>query len=131
MEIVLRRYGNSTVAVFPPTVLKDLGLSAGQSMIMNTTEDGKIVLARKRKYILADLDRNSTVAVFPPTVLKDLGLSAGQSMIMNTTEDGKIVLARKRKYILADLLAQCDPKVPPPADMGLWDAAKPAGQEVW
>ncbi|CCD29331.1 Antitoxin component of the ChpB-ChpS toxin-antitoxin system [Candidatus Glomeribacter gigasporarum BEG34] len=74
---------------------------------------------------------NSTVAVFPPTVLKDLGLSAGQSMIMNTTEDGKIVLARKRKYILADLLAQCDPKVPPPADMGLWDAAKPAGQEVW
>src|SRR5260364_271208 len=55
MEIVLRRYGNSTVAVFPPTVLKDLGLSAGQSMIMNTTEDGKIVLARKRKYILADL----------------------------------------------------------------------------
>src|SRR5260363_227129 len=73
---------------------------------------------------------NSTVAVFPPTVLKDLGLSAGQSMIMNTTEDGKIVLARKRKYILADLLAQCDPKVPPPADMGLWDAAKPAGDVV-
>lgn len=74
---------------------------------------------------------NSTVAVLPPPVLKDLGLSAGQSMTLKTTEDGKIVLARKRKHTLADLLAQCDPKAPPPADMGLWDTAKPAGQEVW
>lgn len=74
---------------------------------------------------------NSTVAVFPPPVLKDLGLSAGQSMTLNTTTDGKIVLARKRKYTLTDLLAQCNPKAPPPADMGLWDTAKPVGQEVW
>lgn len=74
---------------------------------------------------------NSTVAVLPPPLLKDLGLSAGQSMTLNTTADGKIVLARKRKYTLADLVAQCDPKAPPPADLELWDAAKPIGQEVW
>lgn len=74
---------------------------------------------------------NSTVAVLPPPVLKDLRLSAGQFMTLNTTEDGKIVLTRKRKYVLADLIAQCDPKVPPPADLALWNAAKPVGQEVW
>ena len=74
---------------------------------------------------------NSTVAVLPPAVLKDLGLSAGQAMTLNTTDQGEIVLARKSKYRLADLIAQCDRKAPPPADLALWDAAKPAGQEVW
>jgi antitoxin ChpS len=74
---------------------------------------------------------NSTVAVLPPAVLKDLGLAAGQAMTLGTTERGEIVLAAKKKYVLADLVAQCDPKVPPPADLALWDVAKPAGQEVW
>jgi antitoxin ChpS len=32
---------------------------------------------------------------------------------------------------LAEMLAQCDPKAPPPADLALWDAAKPMGQEGW
>ena len=74
---------------------------------------------------------NSTVAVLPPAVLKDLGLSAGQCMTLDTTDEGQIVLARKRKYVLADLIAQCNPKAPPPADLGLWESAKPVGQEVW
>ena len=74
---------------------------------------------------------NSTVAVLPPAVLKELGLSAGQSMTLQTTEEGAIVLARKKKYSLADLIAQCDLKAPPPDDLGLWDVAKPVGQEVW
>ncbi len=74
---------------------------------------------------------NSTVAVLPPAVLKDLGLTVGQTMTLGTTDRGEIVLAVKKKYVLADLIAQCDPKAPPPADLALWDAAKPAGQEVW
>lgn len=74
---------------------------------------------------------NSTVAVLPPPLLKNLGLSAGQSMTLVTTDDGKIVLARKNKYTLTDMLAACNPKAPPPADMEIWDAAKPAGQEIW
>jgi antitoxin ChpS len=74
---------------------------------------------------------NSTVAVLPPAVLKDLGLAAGQAMTLDTNDLGQIVLARKRKYVLADLIAQCDRRAPPPADLALWDAAKPAGQEVW
>ncbi len=74
---------------------------------------------------------NSTVAVLPPTVLRDLGLTAGQPMTLKTTNDGKIVLAHKHKYQLTDLIAQCDPKAAPPADLALWDKAKPIGQEVW
>lgn len=74
---------------------------------------------------------NSTVVVLPPAVLKDLGLAAGQAMSLDTTERGEIVLASKKKYVLADLIAQCDPKAQPPADLRLWDVAKPAGQDVW
>lgn len=74
---------------------------------------------------------NSTVAVLPPAVLRDLGLSAGQSMSLDTTSDGKIVLIRKHKHVLADLLAQCNPDAPEPSDLVIWDAAPPAGQEVW
>lgn len=74
---------------------------------------------------------NSTVAVLPPAVLKDLGLSAGQAMTLDTTDQGEIVLAPKRKFVLADLIAECDLAAAPPADLGLWERAKPAGQEVW
>ena len=55
MEVILRKYGNSTVAVLPPAVLRDLGLVAGQAMTLDTTDQGSIVLARKKKYSLADL----------------------------------------------------------------------------
>ena len=74
---------------------------------------------------------NSTALVVPPPVLKDLGIGVGQHLTLDTTPDGRIVLTPKRKYILADMIAQCDPKARPPADLGLWDVARPAGQEVW
>jgi len=73
---------------------------------------------------------NSTGAVFPPAVLKDLNLKAGVSLTMGTTADGKITLMPKRKYRLSELMAQCNLKAAPPADMVLWDAAKPLGQEA-
>lgn len=74
---------------------------------------------------------NSTVAVLPPPVLRDLGIAAGQSMTLETTQDGKIVLARKRRYSRSDLIAQCNARAAPPADLSLWEAARPVGQEVW
>jgi antitoxin ChpS len=52
-------------------------------------------------------------------------------MTLSTTDQGEIVLARKNRYVLADLIAQCDRKAPPPVDLALWDAARPAGQEAW
>jgi len=74
---------------------------------------------------------NSAVVVLPPAVLKDLGLSDGQAMTLDTNDQGQIVLARKRKYVLADLVAQCDQKAAPPADLAVWEASRPVGQEVW
>jgi len=74
---------------------------------------------------------NSTVLALPPSVLKELGLKAGQSMTLDSTPDGRITLAPKRRYTLAGLLAQCDLKVAPPADLTLWDNARPVGQEAW
>lgn len=73
---------------------------------------------------------NSTGAAFPASVLKNLGLKAGQSLTMDTTPDGVITLSPKRKYTLSDLIAQCDTNAPPPADMAVWNAARPVGQEI-
>jgi len=68
MEIVLRRYGNSTVAVLPPAILKEFRLSAGQPMTL-TADDGKIVLTRKSKVTLADLIAQCDLSASPPADL--------------------------------------------------------------
>lgn len=69
MEVILRKYGNSTVAVLPPAVLRDLGLKAGQVMTLATTETGEITLARKRKHTLADLIAQCDPKATPPADL--------------------------------------------------------------
>jgi antitoxin ChpS len=74
---------------------------------------------------------NSTALVVPPPILRDLGIRVGQHLTLDTTADGKIVLTPKRKFVLADMVAQCDLKAAPPADLALWDRARPVGQEVW
>ena len=73
---------------------------------------------------------NSTVVVLPPGVLRDLRIKEGQSMTLSTT-DGALTLVPKRRYSLDELLAQCDTKAAPPADMALWESARPVGQEAW
>lgn len=73
---------------------------------------------------------NSTVLFFPPALLRDLGLKVGQVITLTKTADGLITLAPKRRHTLADLIAQCDLKAAPPADMAIWDTARPIGQEV-
>lgn len=74
---------------------------------------------------------NSTALLMPPPVLKDLRIGVGQHMTLETTPDGRIVLTPKRKYALADLIAACDLKAAPPADLALWDVARPVGKEVF
>jgi antitoxin ChpS len=82
MQVVLRRYGNSTVAVLPPAVLKDLGLAAGQAMTLDTTDRGEILLAPKRKYVLADLIAQCNPMAPPPADLALWGVAkpAGQEV---------------------------------------------------
>jgi antitoxin ChpS len=74
---------------------------------------------------------NSTALVLPPPVLRDLGIGIGQKMTLTTTADGQITLSPKRHYVLAEMIARCNLKAPPPADMALWDRARPVGQEVF
>ena len=82
MEVVLRKYGNSTVLAFPPPVLKDLGLAAGQSMTMHSNADGTITLAPKRKYSLKQLLAQCDLKAAPPRdlVLWDNARPAGQEV---------------------------------------------------
>jgi antitoxin ChpS len=78
---------------------------------------------------------NSTALIVPPTILRGLNIAAGQCMALEITVEGSIVLtpkrSSKRKYTLAALIAQCDVKAAPPADLALWDNARPVGNEVW
>lgn len=69
MEIVLRKYGNSTVIALPPALLKQLGLKAGQAMTLDSTPDGRITLAPKRRYSLKDLIAQCDPKVPPPVDL--------------------------------------------------------------
>lgn len=66
MEVVLRKYGNSTVLAFPPAVLRDLGLKVGQAMTMNAKPDGSITLVPKRKYSLKQLLKQCDPKAPPP-----------------------------------------------------------------
>jgi antitoxin ChpS len=71
MEVMLRKYGNSTVLALPPRLLKDLGLTAGQSMTMRSGPGGSITLTPKRKYSLKQLLAQCDSKAAPP---RDLAL---------------------------------------------------------
>ena len=59
MELQLRKMGNSTGLTLPPSLMRDLGLAAGQRMTLSKTPDGALLLTPKierRKYSAADLN---------------------------------------------------------------------------
>ncbi len=66
MEVVLRKYGNSTVLALPPSILRELGLKAGHSMTLDTTADGRITLVAKRRHNLSDLIAQCDLKAAPP-----------------------------------------------------------------
>jgi antitoxin ChpS len=70
VEVILRKYGNSTVLALPPAVLRELGLKAGQAMTLNTAPDGRITLVAKRRHTLADLIAQCDLKAPPPADLQ-------------------------------------------------------------
>ena len=66
MEVVLRKFGNSTGLTFSPAVLKDLKLKIGQPLTMTTAQDGTITLTPKRKYSLAEMIAQCDLKAAPP-----------------------------------------------------------------
>lgn len=74
MNITLKKYGNSTVAVMPPMVLKALRLSAGHEMQLDTTPEGAIVMSKiskPKKYVLEDLIAQCDASAPTPTDLTE------------------------------------------------------------
>lgn len=74
---------------------------------------------------------NSTGIAFPAGLLKSLALRAGHELALEQTSDGRLVLTPKHRKSLAEMIAACDAAAPPPADLALWECARPVGQEVW
>ena len=69
MEVVLRKYGNSTVMALPPGLLKNLGLKAGQAMTIDATPDGRMSLTPVRRYSLVKLIAQCDLKAAPPADL--------------------------------------------------------------
>ena len=65
MDVVIRKYGNSSVVVLPPAFMRDLGIQVGSSLAMSTT-DGVITLAPKKRYTLEDLVAQCNPRAKPP-----------------------------------------------------------------
>lgn len=49
---------------------------------------------------------------------------------LEEAKSGQVTTYKAETRSVTELIAQCDPTAPPPADMALWDAARPVGQEV-
>ena len=67
MELTLRKYGNSTALLLPPSLLRDLGLKAGQILTLTKTADGLLTLTPKRHHTLTDLIAQCDLKAAPPT----------------------------------------------------------------
>ena len=69
MELQLRKLGNSTGLTLPPSLMRDLGLAAGQLMTLRKTPSGSILLtpkAGKRKYSAAELNAQCNLKAAMP-----------------------------------------------------------------
>lgn len=69
MKVMLRKYGNSTVLVLPPGLVKELGLKEGQTMTLDSAGGGSLTLAPKRRHRLADLLAQCDAKAPPPVYL--------------------------------------------------------------
>jgi len=59
MELVIRKIGNSMGLTLPTALLRDLGLSVGQVMSLDKTEDGALMLrikSTRKKYTAKELN---------------------------------------------------------------------------
>ena len=59
MEQQLRKLGNSTGLTLPPSLMRDLGLAAGQLVTLSKTADGGLLIQpkrKRRKYTAAELN---------------------------------------------------------------------------
>ena len=72
MQLQLRKLGNSTGLLLPPSLMRDLGLAAGQLMTLRKTDSGSIVLTPKvgkRKYSAAELNAQCNLNAAMPSDL--------------------------------------------------------------
>lgn len=59
MELQLRKLGNSTGLTLPPSLMRELGLAAGQLVSLNKTVEGGLLIQpirKRRKYMAAQLN---------------------------------------------------------------------------
>jgi antitoxin ChpS len=83
MELILRKFGNSTALSFSPALLRDLGLKVGQVLTLTMTSDGLITLTPKRRHTLAELIAQCDLTAPPPADIAkwDAARHVGQEVL--------------------------------------------------
>jgi antitoxin ChpS len=55
-EATIRRQGNSIGVVLPQSILRETGLEVGQTVSLETTPEGLLIKARRKRYTAAELN---------------------------------------------------------------------------
>lgn len=74
---------------------------------------------------------NSAAVRLPATLLSQLGVALGDKLSADMRQDELVLRPARKTYSLTELMAQCDLNAAPPVDAASWEAAKPAGNEIW
>ena len=73
---------------------------------------------------------NSAAVRLPTELLAILKFTLGDKLAVDVRADGVLLKAKRRAFSLDELVAQCNSKVPEPADMAAWSRGRPAGRET-
>lgn len=55
-EGIIRRQGNSVGVILPQTILREMGLTVGQTVSLETTANGLIIKPKQKRYTAAELN---------------------------------------------------------------------------
>jgi antitoxin ChpS len=74
MELIFKKLGNSTGLTFPATFLRELGLTEGQAVSVEVSDEGVILLhpkMRRKRYTAAELNAQCDLKAPMPEDLQD------------------------------------------------------------
>lgn len=70
-EATIRRQGNSVGVVLPQPILREMGFMVGQTVSLQTTPDGLVIKAKRKRYTAAELNAQCNPSAPMPDDLRE------------------------------------------------------------